>query len=37
MTWFRREPDVEWLKGFGEDPRIQEEAFRRLEALGVEP
>jgi tRNA dimethylallyltransferase len=20
MTWFRREPDVHWLKGFGDDP-----------------
>ncbi len=26
MTWFRREPDVQWLKGFGDDPPIQAEA-----------
>ena len=26
MTWFRREPDVIWLKGFGDDPVIQREA-----------
>jgi tRNA dimethylallyltransferase len=26
MTWFRREPDVAWLKGFGDDPAIQEKA-----------
>jgi tRNA dimethylallyltransferase len=26
MTWFRREPDVKWLKGFGDVPRIQREA-----------
>lgn len=26
MTWFRREPDVTWLKGFGGDREIQEEA-----------
>jgi tRNA dimethylallyltransferase len=26
MTWFRREPDVIWLKGFGDDPAIQREA-----------
>jgi tRNA dimethylallyltransferase len=26
MTWFRREPDVIWLKGFGDDPSIQREA-----------
>ena len=24
MTWFRREPDVTWLKGFGDDAQIQE-------------
>jgi tRNA dimethylallyltransferase len=23
MTWFRREPDVHWLAGFGDDPAIQ--------------
>ena len=22
MTWFRREPDVNWLEGFGDDPEI---------------
>ena len=32
MTWFRREPDVAWLKGFGDDPAIQEKAA----ALAVE-
>ena len=26
MTWFRREPDVHWLRGFGDDPAIQEQA-----------
>ena len=26
MTWFRREPGVLWLKGFGDQPEIQEEA-----------
>ena len=26
MTWFRREPEVRWLSGFGDDPAIQEEA-----------
>jgi tRNA dimethylallyltransferase len=26
MTWFRREPDVIWLEGFGDDPAIQEKA-----------
>ncbi len=30
MTWFRREPDVTWLKGFGDDPLVQEQALRSL-------
>ncbi len=27
MTWFRREPDVTWLKGFGDDEQIQRQAI----------
>jgi tRNA dimethylallyltransferase len=27
MTWFRREPDVEWVQGFGDEPKIQDEAL----------
>lgn len=27
MTWFRKEPWVEWLGGFGEDPGIQQAAI----------
>ncbi len=23
MTWFRREPDVRWLRGFGDEPEVQ--------------
>jgi tRNA dimethylallyltransferase len=30
LTWFRREHGVEWVEGFGEDPRVQEEVSRRL-------
>jgi tRNA dimethylallyltransferase len=26
MTWFRREPDVKWLSGFGDDDGIQSQA-----------
>jgi tRNA dimethylallyltransferase len=26
MTWFRREPKVVWLEGFGDDPAIQQRA-----------
>ena len=29
-TWFRREPGLVWLRGFGEDPGIREEALRRV-------
>jgi tRNA dimethylallyltransferase len=32
MTWFRREPDVHWLRGFGDDPEIQREAITEVEA-----
>lgn len=32
MTWFRREPEVIWLQGVGDDPPVQEEALRRVEA-----
>jgi tRNA dimethylallyltransferase len=24
MTWFRREPDVQWFAGFGDDAKVQE-------------
>ena len=34
MTWFRREPDMTWLKGFGDDPQIQERAIQRLAENG---
>jgi tRNA dimethylallyltransferase len=30
MTWFRREPSVTWLKGFGDDVRIQHEALSHV-------
>ena len=31
LTWFRREPDVHWLKSFGDDPAIQQQG---LELVG---
>jgi tRNA dimethylallyltransferase len=31
ITWFRREPDVHWLAGFGDDPAIQADAIARIE------
>jgi tRNA dimethylallyltransferase len=30
MTWFRREPDVVWLKRFGDVPEIQRQAAERV-------
>lgn len=30
-TWFRREPNVHWLDGFGDDPAIAERATRLIE------
>ncbi len=36
MTWFRREPEVKWLLGFGDETAIQQEACRLVEdSLGV--
>jgi tRNA dimethylallyltransferase len=31
MTWFRREPEVQWLTGFGDDPAIQAAAIAVIE------
>ncbi len=31
MTWFRREPNVDWLPGAGDDPAIQTKAVARVE------
>lgn len=33
MTWFRKEPDVHWLKAFGDDPAIQEQARAIIKAV----
>lgn len=27
MTWFRREPDVHWLRGFGSDQQVKQDAL----------
>jgi tRNA dimethylallyltransferase len=32
MTWFRREPEVHWLRGFGDDGQIQHEAVTHIES-----
>ena len=31
LTWFRREPGVEWLDSFGDDPQTQNELLRLIE------
>ncbi len=31
MTWFRREPEVHWLRGFGDDVQVQGEAVAKIE------
>jgi tRNA dimethylallyltransferase len=31
LTWFRREPGVQWLNGFGDDPKVQSDLLRLLE------
>ena len=33
ITWFRREPEVHWLQGFGDDAAIQREAADRVASL----
>jgi tRNA dimethylallyltransferase len=33
MTWFRREPEVSWLDGFGDDPAIREQANAIIQKL----
>lgn len=32
MTWFRREPNVKWLRGFGDNAQVQEEAITLVRA-----
>jgi len=27
MTWFRREPNMIWLNGFGDDQNVQERSI----------
>lgn len=33
MTWFRREPEVQWLCGFGDDAQIQRTAIEAVLAI----
>lgn len=37
LTWFRKEANVHWLEGFGDEIHVREEALRHLETLGIFP
>jgi len=37
LTWFRREPDVTWLEGFGDDPGIAMRAAAMVSAATAPP
>jgi tRNA dimethylallyltransferase len=32
LTWFRREPDVHWIEGFGDDAATQSKAMQLVQA-----
>ena len=34
MTWFRREPEVQWLSGFGFDDEVQKQSLRLIREIG---
>ncbi len=36
-TWFRHEPDVVWIKGFGDEPDTQQAAFQLIAGLLSRP
>jgi len=36
-TWFRRDAQIHWLHGFGDEPRIREQAFAALQKFAVQP
>jgi tRNA dimethylallyltransferase len=33
MTWFRREPDVQWLHGFGDDTAVQKQVLALAQTI----
>ena len=37
LTWFRREADVHWLQGFGDEASIQQQAFEWINNHGHRP
>ena len=36
LTWFRKEADVQWFSGFGDDTELQSSIFEFLQSQGVE-
>jgi len=36
LTWFRREPGVCWLNGFGDEPSVQTDALHWLQLQGLQ-
>jgi tRNA dimethylallyltransferase len=32
MTWFRREPDVQWMSGFGDEAQVQQQCLEKVAA-----
>jgi tRNA dimethylallyltransferase len=34
LTWFRKEPGVHWLEGFGHDPKVRRGALEYLQSSG---
>lgn len=37
MTWFRREPAVHWLEGFGSDPHLQQQCMALVQQKLLNP
>jgi tRNA dimethylallyltransferase len=35
LTWFRKDPGVHWLAGFGDEPRVQDEVQQWLRQQGL--
>lgn len=36
LTWFRREPDVHWIEGFGDESHVQQRALAWLRDQGIQ-
>ena len=37
MTWFRREPEVRWISGFGDDPTVQQATYEHVAFRVTDP